>query len=360
MQLPVKPPVQPMLAKSVPDIPTGDYGYEPKWDGFRCIVFRDGDSVELGSRNERPLTRYFPELVESVREYLPVRCVLDGEVVIPVGSRLDFESLQLRIHPADSRVRLLAEQIPAHFVAFDILALDDEDLTGQPFAERRRILEGVYSSIGTTAPVHLTPFTTDAATAQRWFTQFEGAGLDGIVAKPLGGSYRPNVRAMFKIKHVRSADCVVAGYRLHASSTPESPRVGSLLLGIYDDAGRLQHVGVIGAFSAARRAQLIDELAPWLLTEGEGHPWMEWATAADADRRPGAVSRWNAGKDLSFIPLRADRVVEVKYDHLEGNRFRHTAQFLRWRPDREASSCTYQQLEEPLNYDLAEVLSTGR
>jgi ATP-dependent DNA ligase len=360
MQLPVMPPVQPMLAKSVASVPTGEYGYEPKWDGFRCVVFRDGDEVELGSRNERPLTRYFPELVTAVREHLPARCVLDGEIVIPTGEHLDFEALLQRIHPADSRVQLLAEQTPAHFVAFDLLAVGDENLTGHPFADRRSQLEAMLGGVQPDARIHLTPFTRDVATAERWFTEFEGAGLDGVIAKSLTGPYRPNIRAMFKVKHVRSADCVVAGYRLHATSTDEQPRVGSLLLGLYNEAGVLQHVGVIGAFTAKRRAELIAELLPWQLAPDEPHPWHEYAGTDDTNRRPGAVSRWNAGKDLSFVPLRPDRVVEVKYDHLEGTRFRHTAQFLRWRDDRDPQSCSYHQLDEPVSYDLAEVLSGGR
>ena len=352
MQLPVMPPVAPMLAKSVPDIPLGELSYEPKWDGFRSIVFRDGDDVEIGSRNEKPMTRYFPELVAAIKANLPDRCVIDGEIVVVVGDRLEFEVLQQRIHPAASRVRLLSEQTPASFIGFDLLALDDEDYTGRPFAERRAALTGALRHAG--APVHLTPATLDPTLAAEWFDQFEGAGLDGIVAKPLAGSYQPDKRTMFKIKHQRTADCVVAGYRVHKSG-PDS--IGSLLLGLYDAQGNLASVGVIGAFPAARRKQLFAELQP-LVTTFDDHPW-NWAKPQEgATRTPRSseYSRWNVGKDLSFVPLRPERVVEVRYEHMEGTRFRHTAQFNRWRPDREPRSCTYEQLEEPVRYDLADIL----
>ncbi|WP_029291762.1 ATP-dependent DNA ligase [Cellulomonas sp. HZM] len=346
MRLPVMPPVAPMLARSVKEIP--DVGHvEPKWDGFRTIVFRDGDEVELGSRNERPMTRYFPEVVEAVRATFPPRAVIDGEIVVVSGDRLDFEALQQRIHPAESRVRRLSQETPASFVAFDLLALGDDDLTGLPFSERRaRLVEALADA---QAPVHVTPATDDLATAREWFTQFEGAGLDGVVAKPLDGTYQPDKRAMFKIKHERTADCVVAGYRLHK----QGDVVGSLLLGLYTDDGRLQHVGVVASFPMARRRELVDELAP-LTTGVEDHPWT--SAAPTGDRVPGAVSRWNAGKDLSFVPLRPELVVEVAYDHMEGDRFRHTTQFRRWRPDRDASSCTYAQLEQPVSFDLAQIL----
>jgi ATP-dependent DNA ligase len=350
MDLPVMPPVAPMLAKSVKEIP--DVGHvEPKWDGFRTIVFRDGDDVELGSRNEKPMTRYFPELVESIKANTPDRCVLDGEIIIVTGDRLDFDALQQRIHPAASRVKLLSEQTPASFVAFDVLALDDEDLTQTPFAERRRRLEEALKDAN--APIHVTPATSDLARAHEWFTQFEGAGLDGVVAKPVDGTYQPDKRAMYKIKHERTADCVVAGYRWHKSGGI----VGSLLLGLYTDDGRLQHVGVVASFPMARRASLVEELAP-LTTGIEDHPWGQWADqeAHEGKRMPGNVSRWNAGKDLSFVPLRPELVVEVAYDHMEGDRFRHTTQFRRWRPDRDATSCTYDQLEEPVRFDLADIL----
>ncbi len=354
MRLPVLPPVAPMLAKAVPTIPGGAMGYEPKWDGFRSIVFRDGPEVELTSRNERPLTRYFPEVVAAVLANLPERCVLDGEIVIPdaAGRRLDFEALLQRIHPAASRVRLLAEQTPAAFVAFDLLALDDQDYTGEPFSARRAALARALA--GARPPVYLTPSTTERALAEVWFSQFEGAGLDGVVAKPLDGVYQPDKRAMFKIKHERTADCVVAGYRLHKGT---DDAVGSLLLGLYTEDGTLASVGVVGAFPMARRRELFAELAP-LVTEFAGHPW-NWAAAETGARNPRAAegSRWNAGKDLSFVPLRPERVVEVRYDHMEGTRFRHTTQFVRWRPDRDPASCGFSQLEEPVSYNLADVLA---
>ncbi len=359
--LPVPPPLRPMLARSIQGVPDSDtvdggLAYEPKWDGFRCIVFRDGDDIELGSRNERPMTRYFPEVVEAVRAALPQRCVVDGEIVVAVGERLEFERLLDRIHPADSRVRMLAEQTPASYVAFDLLAFDDHDLTRRPFAERRRLLEEALRDVQ--APVHLTPLTDSAATAREWFDSFEGAGLDGVVAKPLAGPYAPNVRSMLKVKHERTADVVVAGYRLHKTSTDDNPLLGSLLLGLYTADGRLQHVGVSASFPAARRAELVAEVEPLRVTsdaERESHPWRwgaEETDQAEGRRRPGNTSRWNAGKDLSFVPLRPERVVEVAYDHLQGDRFRHTTQFRRWRPDRDPESCTYAQLEEPVSYDL--------
>jgi ATP-dependent DNA ligase len=355
MKLPVMPPVSPMLAKAVPAIPPGA-SYEPKWDGFRSICFRDGEEVELGSRNERPMTRYFPELVAAIRAELPERCVVDGEIVIATGDRLDFEALQQRIHPAVSRVTLLSEKTPASFIAFDLLALGDDDLTGRPFAERRAALEGALAGAGTS--VHLTPATTDLELANRWFTEFEGAGLDGVVAKPLGATYQPNARTMLKIKHERTADVVVAGYRLHKTSTPERPLLGSLLLGLYDDQGRLQHIGVSASFTEKRRAELLEELQPLVVEDLSQHPWGEWSewAIANPDRVPGTQSRWSAGKDLSFVPLRPERVLEVGYDHMEGSRFRHTAQFKRWRTDRDPESCGYEQLDEPVSYDLASVL----
>jgi ATP-dependent DNA ligase len=353
MRLPVMPPVAPMLAKSIAEIPTGSYSFEPKWDGFRSIIFRDGDEVEIGSRNERPMTRYFPEVVDAVRANLPDRSVVDGEIVIPIlsNTRLDFETLQMRIHPAASRVNMLAEQTPAHFIAFDLLALDDVDYCDRPFAERREALREALAHAA--SPIHVTPATTDRGLAERWFHEFEGAGLDGLVAKPLAGTYQPDKRVMFKVKHERTADCVVAGYRLHKSG-PDA--LGSLLLGLYADTGDLASVGVIGAFPMATRRELLKELQS-LVTTFDDHPW-DWARQEEGVRTPreGETSRWNAGKDLSFIPLRPERVVEVRYDHMEGPRFRHTAQFVRWRPDRDPRSCTYAQLEEPINFDLAEIL----
>jgi ATP-dependent DNA ligase len=355
------PPIQPMLAKSVKGIPDpakhGGLMFEPKWDGFRCIVFRDGDEIELASRNTKPLTRYFPEVVEAMRASLPERCVLDGELFVAVGDRLEFEVLQERIHPADSRVQMLAEKTPASFVAFDLLAVGDESQMLEPFEVRRARL--VSELAGVAPPVHVTRTTTDPAEAEEWFRHFEGAGLDGVVAKPLGAPYQPNARTMLKIKHERTADVVVAGYRLHKTSTPEKPLLGSLLLGLYDAQGRLQHVGVSASFTAKRRAELIDELAPLVVDDLSEHPWGEWSdwAIANPDRVPGTQSRWSAGKDLSFVPLRPERVLEVGYDHMEGSRFRHTAQFKRWRTDRDPESCGYDQLEEPVSYDLAAVLS---
>jgi ATP-dependent DNA ligase len=350
VQLPVMPPVAPMLAKAVPEIPPGA-SYEPKWDGFRTIVFRDGDEVELGSRNERPMTRYFPELVEAIRRELPDRCVVDGEIVVATDHGLDFEALQQRVHPAVSRVTLLSRQTPASFIGFDLLALGDEDFTGRPFRVRR---EALLAALGPArAPIHVTPATTDRDTATRWFTEFEGAGLDGVVAKPLDGTYQPDKRVMFKIKHERTADCVVGGYRVHKGS---EDAVGSLMLGLYNDAGTLVSVGVIGAFPMATRRKLFAELQP-LVTGFDEHPW-NWAAHEAGERTPrkSETSRWNAGKDLSFVPLRPERVVEVRYDHMEGERFRHTAQFVRWRPDRTPESCTYEQLEQPLTFALRDIV----
>ncbi|KUI41095.1 ATP-dependent DNA ligase [Mycobacterium sp. IS-1590] len=350
MQLPVMPPVSPMLAKSVVSIPP-DASYEPKWDGFRSICFRDGDEVELGSRNERPMTRYFPELVDAARQELPARCVIDGEIIVTAGHGLDFEALQQRIHPAESRVRMLAEKTPASFIAFDLLALDDIDYTGRPFSERRAALVDAFAGAG--PKYHVTPVTPDLATAQRWFDEFEGAGLDGIIAKPLDLTYQPDKRVMFKIKHQRTADCVVAGYRVHKSG---ADAIGSLLLGLYKEDGTLASVGVIGAFPMVRRRELFTELQP-LVTTFDNHPW-NWAAHMVGERTPrrNEGSRWNAGKDLSFVPLRPERVVEVRYDHMEGERFRHTAQFNRWRPDRDPRSCTYDQLEQPVTFKLGDIV----
>ena len=346
------PPLQPMLAKSVKGVPAADaveggYLYEPKWDGFRAIVFRDGDEVEVTSRSTKPLTRYFPDVV-------------DAEIVTAVGDRLDFDTLSQRIHPAASRVEMLARETPASLVVFDLLALDDRSYLDVPLAERRAALEAALADAS--APVHLTRTTRDAAEAERWFDQFEGAGLDGVMAKPLAQGYAPNGRTMLKVKHARTADVVVAGYRLHKTSTPEKPLLGSMLLGLYTEDGRLQHVGVAASFPAARRAELVEELDP-LRAGLDEHPWGAWQQeSAHADGRlPGGQSRWTGTKDLSFVPLRPERVVEVGYEHMEGSgeggRFRHTAQFKRWRPDREPTSCTYAQLEEVVAYDLADVLT---
>jgi ATP-dependent DNA ligase len=357
MDLPVMPPVAPMLAKPVAQLPEGRYSFEPKWDGFRTVVFRDGDEVELGSRNERPLTRYFPELAAAVRAQLPSRCVVDAEIVVPdaAGQRLDFDALLLRIHPAASRVRMLAVQTPARLVAFDLLALGAVDYTGEPFARRRSALARALAQVG--PPVHLTPATTDRAQALDWLGRFEGAGLDGVVAKGLDGVYEPDRRGWFKVKQARTADCVVAGYRLHKRG---EDLIGSLMLGLFTAAGELASVGVIGAFPLARRRELFAELQP-LVTTFDGHPW-DWARYAEeagaGGRRGSDTSRWNPGKPLSFVPLRPERVVEVRYDHMGGRRFRHTAQFVRWRPDRDPRSCTYDQLEETVTYDLADVLAT--
>lgn len=350
MRLPVMPPVSPMLAKAVTSIPA-DASYEPKWDGFRSICFRDGDEVELGSRNERPLTRYFPELIEAAHAELPERCVIDGEIIVATDHGLDFEALQQRIHPADSRIRMLAEKTPAAFIAFDLLALDDVDHTQRPFRERRAALVDALAGAG--PKFHVTPATTDRATAHRWFDEFEGAGLDGVIAKPLSLTYQPDKRVMFKIKHQRTADCVVAGYRVHKSG---EDAIGSLLLGLYTDDGTLASVGVIGAFPMARRRELFTELQP-LRTTFDEHPW-NWGDAdPELVRRYGGGSRWNAGKDLSFVPLRPERVVEVRYDHMEGARFRHTAQFNRWRPDRDPRSCTFEQLERPVTFELRDIVA---
>ncbi|WP_096290483.1 ATP-dependent DNA ligase [Mycobacterium ahvazicum] len=357
MDLPVMPPVSPMLAKSVKAIPP-EASYEPKWDGFRSICFRDGDQVELGSRNERPMTRYFPELIAAAQAELPRRCVIDGEIVIATDHGLDFEALQQRIHPADSRVRMLAEQTPAAFIAFDLLALGDEDFTRRTFSDRRAALVDAVpvSAAGSAAAFHVTPATTDLETAQRWFDEFEGAGLDGVIAKPLTITYQPDKRVMFKIKHERTADCVVAGYRVHKSGGPEVQAIGSLLLGLYQDDGALASVGVIGAFPMAERRRLFTELQP-LITSFDDHPW-NWAAHEAGERTPrkNETSRWNAGKDLSFVPLRPERVVEVRYDHMEGRRFRHTAQFSRWRTDRDPRSCTYEQLEQPVTFSLGDIV----
>lgn len=335
------PPVSPMLAKLSREFPVGDdLVYEPKWDGFRCIVFRDGDEVELGSRNERPLTRYFPELLDPIRSSFPERAVVDGEIVIAGPNGLAFDALLQRIHPADSRVQMLAKATPASFVAFDLLAVDDTDLRKAPFSERRELLEKALSRVH--PPVHITPATSDPSVARDWFARFEGAGLDGVVAKGVGLTYREDERVMVKVKHERTADCVVAGFRWHKSGGV----VGSLLLGLYDDKGILHHVGVTASFTAARRRELVEEIAPYRVDSLEGHPWGGWSSPEPKGRRkPGIPSRWNASKDLSFEPLAPRLVCEVAYDHLQGDRFRHATTFRRWRPDKAPETCTYDQLE---------------
>jgi ATP-dependent DNA ligase len=356
---PIAPPIEPMLAKLAETIPDGErWLYEPKWDGFRALVFRGGrGEVYIQSRDLKPLDRYFPELHDFFSTALPDGCVVDGEIVIATGRGLDFDTLQLRLHPAASRVAKLAREVPASFVAFDLLAADGRSLVDRPQAERRAALEALGRSF--TPPMHLTPATRDAATAHDWLQRFEGAGLDGVIAKPIDAPYQPGKRAMVKIKHARTADCVVAGFRWHKSG---DDAVGSLLLGLYDDKGRLQHVGVTSSFTMTARRQLAIELQP--LREGalEHHPWREWADAQAhmTSRMPGGQSRWSAGKDLSWEPLRIERVCEVKYDHLQGDRFRHAAVFLRWRPDKPPHDCRYDQLEVTTPYELENVFGVSR
>ena len=353
----IDPPIEPMLARAAEHIPAGAFLYEPKWDGFRTIVFRGGSDVFMQSRDLRPLDRYFPELHEAFAANLPDGCVIDGEVVIAMPHGLDFDALQLRLHPAASRVAKLAKETPAAFVAFDVLAVEGHDVRHVPQAERRMRLERLLSRAR--PPIHMTPATRDAGVAAEWLARFEGAGLDGVVAKFLEAPYEPGKRAMIKVKHVRSADCAVAGFRWHKAGRDEL--VGSLLLGLYDGAGRLQHVGVTSAFTTAMRRQLAAELAPLRAHALDDHPWREWASA-DAHERgrlPGGQSRWSAGKDPSWEPLRVERVCEVKYDHLQGSRFRHAAIFLRWRPDRSPDDCRYDQLEVTAPYELAKVFGAG-
>ncbi|TLF67787.1 ATP-dependent DNA ligase [Nocardia asteroides NBRC 15531] len=353
------PPVRPMLAKSTPSLPREPgLSYEPKWDGFRCIVFRDGDEIELGSRNDRPLTRYFPELADLLKEALPPRCVVDGEIVVVTDQGLDFDTLQQRLHPAASRVTKLAAETPASFVAFDLLALGDRDLTTAPFTERRRELESLLDA----APgrIHLTPITQDPDVAQDWFTRFEGAGFDGVMAKADDLPYLQDKRVMLKIKHERTADCVVAGYRLHK----DGEGVGSLLLGLFDDEGHLHHVGVASSFTAVRRRELLDELAPLRENALADHPWRNWADAvaqANAEgKMPGGVSRWTGGKDLSWEPLRPELVAEVRYEHVQSGRFRHGGRLVRFRADRTPESCTYAQLDEVAPAELDAIFGGAR
>jgi len=354
----IPPPVEPMLAKVADDLPTGGgFLYEPKWDGFRAIVFSGAADVYIQSRDLRPLDRYFPDLHTVFRERLPPGCVLDGEIVIATAKGLDFDALQLRLHPAASRVATLAAATPAAFVGFDLLAADGVDLRAKPLTERRAGLETLLDQA--TPPIYLTPMTRDRAVAAEWLARFEGAGLDGVIAKPARGTYEPGKRAMIKIKHARTADCVVAGFRWHKAG---EGIVGSLLLGLYDDTGTLHHVGVTSAFTMAARRELAAILAPLRDHALEGHPWREWAdeSGRGTARMPGAQSRWSAGKDLSWEPVRLERVCEVKYDHLQGDRFRHAAVFLRWRPDRQPADCRYDQLEVTAPYELEKVFGAAR
>jgi ATP-dependent DNA ligase len=352
---PIDPPVAPMLATLAEALPSGPFLYEPKWDGFRAIVFRGAGELYMQSRDLRPLDRYFPELHDALLAALPASSVVDGEIVIVSNGGLDFDALQLRLHPAASRVAKLAAETPSSFVAFDLLAAEGTDLRGLPQRERRRRLEALLE--GVKPPVHLTPMTRDLQAAADWLTRFEGAGLDGVIAKPEDGVYQPGRRAMIKVKHTRTADCVVAGFRWHKDG--KDRRVGSLLLGLYDARDRLQHVGVTSAFSTAQREALVKELAPLRKDAMKNHPWREWAQAAgEMTRMPGAQSRWSAGKDLSWEPLRPERVCEVKYDHMQGDRFRHAAIFLRWRPDKPPGECTYAQLEVVTPYELKRIFRT--
>ena len=355
----MNPTVLPMLAKRVDELPREvGWSFEPKWDGFRTLIFRDGDELFIQSRDEKPLDRYFPELAAPLKAQLPERCVLDGEIVIARDDALDFEALQLRLHPAASRAKMLSEQIPASVVFFDLLCEGDRDLRAAPFRERRAALETALA--GAKPPLHVTPATQDLATAEDWFRRFEGAGLDGVMAKRLTGAYELDKRVMLKVKHERECDCVVAGFRWHKGS--EKTAVGSLLLGLFDDAGALQHVGVVASFTAAKRKELVEFLAPYRENALDGHPWREWASVdwEQMQRRPGMGSRWSQGKDLSWEPVRAELVVEVAYDHMQGSRFRHTAQFRRWRDDKPTKDCTFEQLEVVPAHELAKIFATGR
>lgn len=362
---PIEPPVLPMLAKRVDAIPRAEgWSFEPKWDGFRAVIFRDGEQLLIQSRDGKPLDRYFPELRAPLLAQLPARCVLDGEVVIARGAEgaggLDFDALQLRIHPAASRIKLLAQQTPASVVFFDLLAVDDDDLRAEPFGVRREKLERLLANAA--PPLHLTPATLDHAVAEDWFSRFEGAGLDGVMAKSLAGPYTPDKRTMLKVKHERDCDCVVAGFRWHKESEDKNrdgngTAVGSLLLGLYDDAGALQHVGVCASFTAAKRRELVELLEPYRRDALDGHPWAGWASGGDGQRMPGGQSRWSQGKDLSWVALRPELVVEVAYEHMQGDRFRHMAQFRRWRVDKAPRNCTYAQLEVVPPQELQAIFS---
>ena len=360
----MNPPVLPMLAKRVSELPTdGDWLFEPKWDGFRALVFRDADEILIQSRDEKPLNRYFPELIEPLRSALPSRCVLDGEIVIVRKNELDFDALQLRLHPAAKRVNLLSQQTPSSFVFFDLLCQGDRDLRGEPFQTRRQELESLLSSAP--PPIHLTPATSDRGLASDWFRRFEGAGLDGVMAKPTSGTYEPNKRVMLKVKHERDCDCVVAGFRWYKKG--DRDMVGSLLLGLFDDEGALQHVGVCSSFSVGKRRELVGFLELYRRDALATHPWKEWVEheaepgeAAVPQRMPGGQSRWSQGKDLSWEPVRPELVVEVAYDHMQGSRFRHIAQFRRWRTDKKPSDCTYAQLEVVAPQEIADIFGRGR
>jgi ATP-dependent DNA ligase len=358
MNLAVNPPVLPMLSKRVAELPTeGDWIYEPKWDGFRALIFRDGDEILIQSRDTKPLDRYFPELIDPLRTQLPERCVFDGEIVVAKNGALDFEALQLRIHPAASRVKLLSKQMPASVVFFDLLCQDDRDLRGEPFKFRRLNLESALRSAK--SPVHLTPATSDLKVAADWFRRFEGAGLDGVMAKAIAAPYESDQRVMLKVKHERDCDCVVAGFRWHKKG--EGTAVGSLLLGLFDDSGALQHVGVCASFTMQKREELVQFLQPYREAALANHPWKSWAAESGAEHRmPGGQSRWSQGKDLSWEPLRPELVVEVAYEHMQGSRFRHTAQFRRWRPDKPPADCTYAQLEVVPPQELMEIFSSAR
>lgn len=346
-----------MLSKRVAAVPSGDsWIYEPKWDGFRSLIFRDGDELLIQSRDEKSLNRYFPELLEPLRAKLPTRCVLDGEIVIAQGGALDFDALQLRIHPAASRVKLLSEQTPASVVFFDLLCVGERDLRNEPFSARRGELEGALSSVA--PPIHLTPATEDRQVAMDWFRRFEGAGFDGVMAKPKSGTYESDKRVMFKVKHERDCDCVVAGFRWYRKG--DTPAVGSLLLGLYDDSGALQHVGVCGSFPMEKRVELVEYLATYRENAAKDHPWGETENGDTARRMPGGQSRWSQGKDLSWEALRPELVVEVAYEHMQGDRFRHMAQFRRWRNDKKPEDCTYAQLEVVPAQELKTIFSSGR
>jgi len=360
VQLPINPPVLPMLARRVEELPSGrDWIFEPKWDGFRALIFRDEDEIFIQSRDEKPLNRYFPELLDPLCSALPARCVLDGEIVIVKDNGLDFEELQLRLHPAASRVRLLSRQSPASIVFFDVLCEGNRDLCSEPFERRRHVLEKLLSSAS--PPIHITPATSDSRLASDWFQRFEGAGLDGVMAKPVTGRYEPNKRAMLKVKHERDCDCVVAGFRWHRKVQDS---VGSLLLGLYDDSGMLGHVGVCASFSAEKRLELAEFLEPYRRNALANHPWKRWGEqdpgVSEGQPMPGGQSRWSQGKDLSWEPVRPELVVEVAYDHMQSRRFRHTAQFRRWRADKKTTDCTYDQLEVVAPQELFEIFRPAR